>query len=171
MGFFDSIGDWFKGAGQTIAKPFKRAVKGIKSGVGKAIKGIKNTFDDKFVKGFKKGFGMVGKALQEPAKWIKKNDPLAPLMGDASFLSPISLVADIGLAPVTGVGYLEQLAVDDKLQKKLKSGDADTIMDTAFSGLSLIPMGSISKLGKGIAKGGRALSKAIRGGSKLSRFA
>lgn len=127
MGFFSDI-----------ASAFKKIGKGIKRGGETVYKGIKNNvFSDKTLKGIKKGVNVVGKALQKPAKWIKDNDPLKGKMGDFQFLSPIGLTADVGLALPSGVGYLGQLSTDKKLQKKLKSGDLDTILDTGFSGLAV----------------------------------
>ena len=127
MGFFGDIGNFFK-----------KAVKGIKSGGETVYKGLKNNvFTDKVAKGIKKVVNKTGKLLQEPAKWIKANDPLKDKMGDFSFLSPFGLTADIGLAVPTGVGYLGELSTDRKLQKKLASGDLDTIMDTGFSALAV----------------------------------
>ena len=127
MGFFDSFSSFFKKIG-----------KGIKRGGETVYKGLKNNvFNKKTLKGIKKGVNVVGTALQKPAKWIKDNDPLKGKMGGASFLSPIGLIADVGLALPSGVGYLGQLSTDKKLQKKLKSGDLDTILDTGFSGLAI----------------------------------
>ena len=54
------------------------------------------------------------------------------------------------------------MTVDKKLQKKLKSGNADAIMDTVFSGISLLPAGAVGGVAKGIGKGGRAVAKAGR---------
>jgi len=126
MGFFDDIGSFFK-----------KAVKGIKKGGETVYKGLKNNvFTNKTAKGIKSVVNKVGKALQQPAKYLKNIDPLKDKMGGASFLSPIGLIADIGLALPSGVGYLGQLATDRKLQKKLASGDLDTIMDTGFSALA-----------------------------------
>ena len=127
MGFFDSIGSFFKKVG-----------KGIKRGSETVYKGLKNNiFTNKTLKGIKKGVNVVGKALQKPAKWIKDNDPLKGKMGDFQFLSPIGLTADVGLALPSGVGYLGQLSTDKKLQKKLASADLDTILDTGFSALAV----------------------------------
>lgn len=160
-----SIGEGLKGFGT-------KSVKGIKAGAGKLMKGVKNQVLTKgFGKGFMKGLKKVGRTLQLPAKTIQGNDPLAKEMGGAGFLSPISLGTDIALAPITGIGYLEELAGDRNLQKKLARGDADTILDTTFAGLSLVPMGQASKVGKklargakgGIKKAGRALGSAIKG--------
>jgi len=168
MGFFDSI----TSIGEGLKRGLGKTVKGIKAGSGKIMKGIKNQVLTKgFGKGFMKGLKKVGRALQLPAKTIQGNDPLAKKMGGAGFLSPISLGTDLALAPISGVGYLEELAGDRNLQKKLASGDPNTILDTAFAGLSLVPVGQASKVGKklargakgGIKKAGRALGSAIKG--------
>jgi len=161
MGFFDSL----TSIGEGIKRGVGKAVKGIKRGTGKVVKGLKkNVFTKEFGEGFQKGLAKVGRALQEPAKWIKANDPLREKMG---MWSPISLGTDIALAPVTGLGYLEELAGTPSMRKKLASGDADTIVDTVFSGLSLVPMGGVSKAAKkakgGMKKAGRALGSAIKG--------
>tara|TARA_R100000654_G_scaffold30071_1_gene54661 strand:- start:1279 stop:1752 length:474 start_codon:yes stop_codon:yes gene_type:complete len=140
MGFFDDIGGFFKKIG-----------KGIKTGVGKAVKGIKNNvFTNKTLKGIKKGVNIAGKVLQAPAKYLKSIDPLKDKMGGASFLSPVGLIADIGLAIPSGAGYLSQLATDRKLQKKLAKGDLDTILDTGFSGLAV--GGGLTNLAKSALK-------------------
>jgi len=165
MGFFDDIVSG-------VSNVAKKSVKGIKSGAGKLVKGAKrNVFNKGFGKGFMRGLRTVGKALQVPAKTIAANDPLAKKMGGAGFLSPITLASDIALAPITGIGYLEELAGDRGLQKKLAGGDPNTIIDTTFAGLSLIPMSGASKVAKklgrgakgGLKKAGRALGSAIRG--------
>jgi len=161
MGLFDSFVSSIKNTAEDVGK-------GIKRGAGKLVKGAKrNVFNKSFGKGFMRGMRTVGRALQVPAKTIQANDPLAKKMGGAGFLSPISLGTDIALAPITGIGYLEELAGDRGLQKKLASGDPNTIVDTAFAGLSLVPMSGASKVAKkgkaGIKKVGRALGSAIRG--------
>jgi len=160
MGFFDSIVS-------AVSSPFKKVVKGIKSGTGKVIKGVKNQFGNNFKKGFQKGLRTVGKALQAPAKFIKDKDPLAKKMGGAGFLSPQSLLADIALAPVSGVGYLEELAGSPDKQRKLRGGDLDTILDTSFAGLSLVPMGLVGKGAKkattGVRSGVRKLARGLGG--------
>jgi hypothetical protein len=165
MGLFDSIGNVVKNVASDIGK-------GVKRGAGKVIKGAKrNVFSKGFGKGFMRGMRTVGRALQLPAKTIQANDPLAKKMGGAGFLSPISLGTDIALAPITGIGYLEELAGDRGLQKKLASGDPNTIIDTAFAGLSLVPMSGASKVAKKLGRGakgtvkkvGRALGSAIGG--------
>ena len=127
MGFFDDI-----------ASAFKTAHKGVKRGGETVYKGLKNNvFNEKTLKGIKKGVNFVGKNLQKPAKLLKSIDPLKGKMGDFGFLSPIGLISDIGLALPSGIGYLGQLSTDKKLQKKLASGDLDTILDTGFSGLAV----------------------------------
>jgi len=124
MGFFDSIGSFFKKIG-----------KGIKRGGEVMYKGVKNNvFNDKVAKGIKSAVNTIGRGLQAPAKFIKKIDPLKGKLGG---FSPISLAGDIALALPSGVGYLGQLATDRKLQNKLASGDLDTILDTGFSGLAV----------------------------------
>lgn len=165
MGLFDSIGNVVKGVAGDIGK-------GIKRGTGKIVKGAKrNVFSKGFGKGFMRGLRTVGRALQLPAKTVQANDPLAKKMGGAGFLSPISLGTDIALAPVSGVGYLEELAGSRGLQKKLASGDPNVIIDTAFAGLSLVPMSGAGKVAKKLGRGvkgtakkvGRALGGAIKG--------
>jgi hypothetical protein len=157
MGFFSKLGNTFKSIGSKIGKGISNI--GIKT---------RNTlrdagFNKNFGRDFKKGFGMVGKALQEPQKYIDKNDPTGGVLGFG---------ASLALAPITGIGYLEQLAVDDKLQNKLASGDAKTIMDTTFSGISIIPVpggGLLGEGARGASKGISSLSKAV--GRKLGKGA
>lgn len=135
MGLFSDTFNTFKSVGSKLGTSI--------SSIGKKTRNTLRDagFNKNFGRDFKKGFGMVGKALQEPQKYIDKNDPTGGVLGFG---------ASFALAPITGVGYLEQLAVDDKLQNKLTSGDPQTIMDTTFSGLSIIPVGSIlSKTSKG----------------------
>lgn len=162
MGLFDDIGSSLSKVGRTITK-------GVKRGAGGAVKGLKRAgFNRKFGKGFKKGFGMVGKALQAPQKFIEKNDPLAKKMGSFGAFSPLTLASSIALAPITTTGFLEQLAVDDKLQKKLKSGDTGVITDLALAPLSYIPAGGA---GKSILRGGAKSTgkRAIKGISRMRR--
>ena len=165
MGFLDSLASG-------VANIAKKSIKGIKSAGGVIKKGLKrNVFNKGFGKGFMRGLRTVGRALQVPAKTIQGNDPLAKKMGGAGFLSPISLGADIALAPITGIGYLEELAGDRGLQKKLAGGDPETIIDTTFAGLSLVPMSGAGKVAKKIGRGakgtvkkaGRALGSALKG--------
>jgi len=164
MGLFDDIGSFF-------TKTAKKAVKGIKRIGKKVVKGVKKGASvlKSEVEGlanpeaWKQGVMKAGKWLQAPQKAIEKWDPLRKKMGDFGGFSPISLATGILTAPISGAGYFTQMSVDKKLQKKLKSGDADTIMDTAFSGLSLLPLGAVGSGAKAVGKGGRALSKGIRG--------
>ena len=81
----------------------------------------------------------------------------------------------------TGIGFLEELATDKKLQKKLKEGDAETVTNTVFGVLSPVPLGKFVpkplkgvikkglKAGKGsIVRGAKALGKGIgKGISKM----
>ena len=156
MGFLDSIIS-------SVSSPFKKIGKGIKRGATKVGKGVKKQFGSGFKKGFQKGLRKVGRALQKPAEFIKSKDPLAAKMGGVGFLSPQSLATDIVLAPVSGIGYLEELAGSPEMQKKLKGGDLDTILDTSFAGLSLVPMGLASK-------GAKKLTGSVKGSvKKLAR--
>ena len=147
MGFFSDTFNTFKSVGSKIGNSVSNIGK-------KTTKTLRDAgFNKNFGRDFKKGFGMVGKALQEPQKFIDKNDPTGGVLGFG---------ASFALAPITGVGYLEQLAVDDKLQYKLTSGDPQTIMDTTFSSLSIIPTGSLlSKASKG-KKGIRAVKTIMK---------
>lgn len=162
MSFFDKIKKGFK-------KGVGKITKGIKQATGKTVKGLKRAgFNKNFGRDFAKGFSMVGKALQAPEKFITKNDPLRKLMGPVGFLSPISLAGSIATAPLTSVGVVEELIGSKKKQKKLKSGDVDTITDLALAPLGLLPIGgtgAIKSAGKSV---GKSISRGIgRGLSKL----
>ena len=161
MGLFSKLKKGFK-------KGVGKITKGVKQGVGKTTKGLKKAgFNKNFGRDFARGFASVGKALQAPEKFITKNDPLAKMMGPVGFLSPISLAGSIATAPLTSVGVLEQLAADKKMQKKLKSGNVDTITDVALTPLGFLPIGGAGAIksagksvGKSLARGfGRGLSK------------
>ena len=162
MGFLGRIKKGIKSAGNKI-------VKGVKRTAGKTVKGLKSAgFNKNFGKDFMKGFAMAGKALQAPEKFITQNDPLAKKMGGFGFLSPISLAGSILTAPLTSVGIVEELIGSKKKQKKLKSGDADTITDLALAPLGLIPIGggsAVKSAGKSVGK--RLVSGVGRGLSKL----
>ena len=133
-----------------------RALKGLKRGVKKAmgkvnlagevLKQLKNK--EVWESGVKK----AGKILQAPMKAIRENDPLAKKMGKFGGFSPISLGAGIVLGPAEGAGNLLDLSVNKKRQKKLKEGDAGEILDTALSGLSVVPIPG--NIGKGLVRGG-----------------
>ena len=151
-----------------VKQGFGKITKGVKRTTGKTIKGLKKAgFNKNFGRDFMKGFAMTGRALQQPEKFIQKIDPLAKKMGSVGFLSPISLAGSIATAPLTSVGVLEELAGSKKMQKKLKSGDVDTITDVALTPLGLLPVGAGGavksvgkKVGKSIARGfGRGISK------------
>lgn len=152
MGLFDSISSG-------ISNIASKAVKGIKKTAKTVKKGIKSQFNQRNLKGFKRGFGMAGRALQAPQKFIEKNDPLAKQMGDFGGLSPITLGSAIALGIPTSVGYLEELAVDSDKQRKIRSGDADEIMNLGFAGLGLLPVGSAGKVLKRGKKAGKGLVK------------
>ena len=152
-----------------VKKGVGKITKGVKQATGKTVKGLKRVgFNKNFGRDFAKGFAMAGKALQEPEKFITKNDPLRKVMGSVGFLSPISLAGSIVTAPLTSVGFLEELAGSKKKQKKLKSGDVDTITDLALAPLGLLPIGgssAIKSTGKSI---GKSISRGVsRGLSKL----
>ena len=151
MGWFNSISNTFKSVGSKIGSSINKIGTKAKNNL------IDAGFNKNFNRDFKKGFGMVGKGLQAPQKYIDDNDPTGGVLGFG---------ASLALAPITGIGYLEQMAVDDKLQNKLKSGDVDTIMNTTFSGISIIPMPGGGLLGKG-AKTGYGAGKSI--GRKLGQ--
>jgi len=174
MGFFDSIGSAFSSAVKGVKSAGEKAVKGVKRGGEKFVKGAKRAgFNKNFGRDFKRGFGMTGRALQAPMKWVEKNDPIAKKMGDFGGFSPITLGSSIALGIPTSVGYLEELAVDKKKQKKIREGDADEIMNLGFAGLGLVPMGSGA--GGAAKSGGRAVargaSKGVKGMAKaFSRF-
>ena len=136
-----------------IKKGFKRGIskvgKGIKRSTGQVSKGLKKTFNKKFLedfgKGFIMGFGGVGKALQKPEEFIRKHDPLGKKMKGFGAFSPISLGGAILLAPITAVGYLEQAMVDKNIQKKIREGNPDEIMNLSFAALALAPLGAGAK--------------------------
>lgn len=182
MGIFDDIGDFFT---KTIPKTAKKAVRGVKSIGSTAVRGLKSA-GKTAVRGlksagetikseveglanpeaWKQGLKIAGKVLQAPAKAVEKFDKekgLGKYMGDFSGLSPLTLATSIATAPISGAGYLTNLAVDKKLQKKLRSGDAGTIMDTAFSGISLVPISAVGSGVKAVGRGGKAVIKGSRG--------
>lgn len=143
MGLFDKIDKGFKDLGKSIKKEAKKAEKKLN----------KAGFNKNFGRDFQKGFAMTGRALQEPEKFIARNDPIGKKMGGASFLSPIQLGTGIITAPLSSIGYFEELAGDPKLQKKLRQGDTDTIINTSLAPLGLIPLGIGGSAEKNVAKG------------------
>lgn len=172
MGFFD----W-------VSRTAKKAVKGIKRAGGKLVKGVKSAGSWLGKRGeelkelgniesLKGGLTKAGKILQEPQKWVERHDPLKKAMGDWGGFSPISIASGIATAIPSGLGYFTQMSGDKKLQDKLKSGDAGTIMDTAFAGLGVIPLGAVGSGVKAVGRGGRAVARGIKGvvkGSKILR--
>jgi len=169
MGIFDTIGSAVSSVASKAYKGVKstgeKAVKGVKRGAGKVAKGAKSAgFNKNFMRSFQKGLAKAGRILQAPQKFIRKNDPIAKKMGSFGDFSPISLASSIALAPITTTGMLEELAGSKKKQKKLRSGDADTITDLALAPLSYLPAGGASK---GAKLGSKLASRGIRA---LGRF-
>ena len=158
MSFFDKIKKGIKKGVGKITKGVKRAV----SKVGKGLK--KAGFNKNFGRDFMKGLAMTGKALQQPEKFIRKIDPLAKKMGPLGFLSPISLAGSILTAPLTSIGVFEELAGSREKQKKLASGDIDTITDVALAPLGLIPFGGGATAAKSVAKSG--VKAGVKSGGK-----
>ena len=146
--------------GKDIGRTASKAIRGIKEGSQFMVKGVKRTlvktqkglkragFDKNFGRDFKKGFLMGAKALQKPQQWIDEHDPLKQYLGG---FAPIGFAASFGLSPITTIGFLEQLAVDPALQKKLKDGDVETIATLALAPLAFLPPGGGS-VAKTIAK-------------------
>ena len=156
MGFFDFIA----GVGQKIGTGISDLGKKVESGVqiaGKVIKDMGK--EETWIEGTK----LAGKWLQAPQKYIQEHDPIAQKMGNYGALSPLSLGASIFTVMPSSAGYLLNFA-DKKQRDKLESGDAETIANTAFSGIGVIPMpggGLAGSAIRGGAKGTRALGKAV----------
>tara|TARA_R100001015_G_C4630186_1_gene191626 strand:+ start:2178 stop:2687 length:510 start_codon:yes stop_codon:yes gene_type:complete len=168
MGLFDDIGSFFSKTAKKAVKGIKRLGKKVVKGVKKGAKVLKSEVEGLGnPEAWKQGLVLAGKALQAPQKAVEKWDPLRKKMGDFGGFSPISLATGIITAPISGAGYFSQMAGDKKLQKKLKSGDADTIMDTAFAGLGLLPAGAIGAGGKAVGRGAKALKRGIKGLRKV----
>jgi hypothetical protein len=158
--------------GKDIGKVANKAIRGIKEGAQFSVKGVKRTlvktqkglkragFNENFGRDFKKGFLMTAKALQKPQQWIDDHDPLKQYLGG---FAPIGFAASFALSPITTIGFLEQLAVDPDLQKKVRDGDIETIAQLALSPLAFLPPGG-GTIGKTIAKksGKDAASLAFR---------
>lgn len=157
MGLFDKINRGFKDIGKKIKKETKQTVKKVKKVAKKTENKLnKAGFNKRFGYDFQDGFAMTGRALQAPEKFIAKNDPIGKKMGPVGFLSPVQLATGIITAPLSSIGYAEELVGNRKLQKKLRQGDMDTIINTSLMPLGLIPanLGSSaeSAVGKGVAK-------------------
>ena len=161
------VEDTAKDIGGVVNKNVNKIRRGIKEGEQFIRKGIKRTlvktekglkkagFNSNFGKDFKKGFLKVAQALQKPQAWIESNDPLAPYL---SGFSPLGLAASFGLSPITTIGFIEELSVNPDLQKKLKDGDFETILNLTTAPLAFMPTGSAgAKVGK---KGLKAAAKA-----------
>ena len=146
--------------GKDIGKVANKAIRGIKEGAEFTVKGVKRTvvktqkglkragFDKNFGRDFKRGFLLGAKALQKPQAWIDEHDPLKKYMGG---FAPLGFAASFGLSPITTIGFLEQLAVDPALQKKVRDGDVETIAQLALAPLAFLPPGG-GTVGKTIAK-------------------
>ncbi len=146
--------------GKDIGRVANKAIRGIKEGAEFTVKGVKRTvvktqkglkragFSKNFARDFKKGFLLGARALQYPQKYIDEHDPLKPYLGG---FAPIGFAASFGLSPITTIGFLEQLAVDPALQKKVRDGDVETIATLALAPLAFLPPGGGS-VGKAIAK-------------------
>ena len=146
--------------GKNIERTANKAIRGIKEGAQFTVKGVKRTlvktqkglkragFDKNFARDFKKGFLLTAKALQKPQKFIDEHDPLKPYLGG---FAPLGFAASFGLSPITTIGFLEQLAVDPALQKKVRDGDVETIATLALAPLAFLPPGG-GTVGKTIAK-------------------
>lgn len=149
------------GFGGTLPPPPQELIKqrekaGIKKG----------SFGQEVGRGFLKAMGDQGKRYLAPTRLVKEIDPLKNTgIGKAGF-SPISLAADIALAPVSSVGTVLETFGDDKVRGKLMKGDADVITDLAFAPLAFTPVPSgVSKAAtKGLKRVGKALvPKVARG--------
>jgi len=159
------VEDTAKDVGGFVDKNVNKIRRGIKEGETFIRKGVKRTlvktqkclkkagFNKNFGRDFKKGFLMTAKALQKPQRWIEEHDVTAPYLGGFSILG---LAASFGLSPLTSIGFIEQLAVDKDLQKKLKDGDLETILNLTTAPLAFVP-GS----GSAGARGGKAAVKSI----------
>jgi len=146
--------------GKDIGKVANKAIRGIKEGAEFTVKGVKRTvvktqkglkragFNSDFGRDFKKGFLLGAQALQKPQKWIDDHDPLKQYMGG---FAPLGFAASFGLSPITTIGFLEELAVNPDLQKKVRDGDVETIAQLALAPLAFLPPGG-GTVGKTIAK-------------------
>lgn len=143
MGFFDKIKRGITRGTSNVVKGIKRgtekAVKGVKSAAEKTKKTLEKEFEPKaFDKGFRKGFQIPADIIMEPQRFVERNDPLYKYAGG---FSPISFGSSILTAPLTSTGTLMKFAVNKDMQRKLRQGDADTIIDLATAPLGLIPLG------------------------------
>ncbi len=133
-----------------IRKAFKKVEKGVKRGTEKVVKGVKKTADvtkktlekefepKAFDKGFRKGFQIPADIIMEPQRFVERNDPLYKYAGG---FSPLSFGSSILTAPLTSTGTLMKFAVNKDMQRKIRQGDPDSIIDLATAPLGLIPFG------------------------------
>lgn len=156
----DKVGKFGESVG--FVAPIKPPEELIKEA--KARGGKKQSFGKQVLSGFTDQGTRTFKNIQAPTKLIKKIDPLRNTgIGKAGF-SPIGLAADIITAPITSIGVMGQALVDKERQKKIKSGDFDTIADLALAPVAFVGTGVASGASKAI---GRGLVKAgLKSGAK-----
>jgi len=170
MGFFNNV---FQKA--------KNVVKGIKRTGSNIVKGVKKTAIN-LTKGVKRGAkflaDMKWSDFSKPQVWKKavikneenykklvgmlgKIDPSAKKLGG---FSPLQTVGEVVAALPLATAYFMRAAVDEKRQKRLKSGNPDEILDAGIAGLSFVPFGYVANKIKG---GKTALKQLV----KNARFA
>jgi len=170
MGFFSNI-----------ANKVKNVVKGVKRTGSNIVKGVKKTAMN-VVKGVKRGAKFLGELkwndFSKPEVWKKaiirneqnyrklvgmlgKIDPSAKKLGG---FSPLQTVGEVVAALPLATAYFMRTAVDEKRQKRLKSGNPDEILDAGIAGLSFVPFGYVANKIKG---GKTALKQLV----KNARFA
>ncbi len=168
----------------SIRKAFKKVEKGVKRGTEKVVKGVKKTADvtkktlerefepKAFDKGFRKGFQIPADIIMEPQRFVERNDPLYKYAGG---FSPISFASSILTAPLTSTGTLMKFAVNKDMQKKIRQGDPDSIIDLATAPLGLIPIGggagkAVEEVGEtGVKTGAKQVAKV--GAKKIGKKA
>ena len=143
MGIFDKLRKGIKRTVDKTTKGIKREVDKTTKGIKGVVKTTKKTLEREFEpnafdKGFRKGFQIPADIAMAPQKFVEKNDPLYKYAGG---FSPISFGASILTAPLTSTGTLMKYAVNKDMQKKIRDGDVDSIIDLATAPLGLIPMG------------------------------
>ena len=185
MGFFKKIGRGFRKLGKGIKQGAGKVAKGVKavSDFGKKVGfvapmkppeelikeakargGKKQSFGQQVLSGFTDQGTRTFKNLQAPTKLVKAIDPLRNTGIGKQGFSPISLVADIITAPVTSIGVMGQALVDKERQKKIKSGDFDTIADLALAPVAFVGTGVAGGATKAV---GKAFARAgIKSGAK-----
>lgn len=128
----------------------------------------KGTFGQEIGRGFLGAMSRQGKAYLAPTRFIREIDPLKDTgVGKAGF-SPISLAADIALAPVSSIGTLLETAGDKKERDKLLKGDLDKVIDVALAPLPFVPLGgALSKVAKVAKRGAKSVKTAVKGLSRI----